>query len=93
MKVKQWLAITKNGISKIRKTKPALAWNEIAVQIEFNIPDELFQRPIIAAKLDIKDIPVAEFNPQIIVDTAELVAQQTGAKIEFSVVYDPKKDE
>lgn len=91
MKTKNWLIINKNGIHNVRKTKPSLGWNEIAMCVELNIPNELFDRPTIAAKLEIKDIPLAEFNPQVIVDTKELVEQQTGAKIDFTVVYEEKK--
>jgi hypothetical protein len=85
MKVKQWLVLNKNGIHGVRKTKPSLGWNEIAMQIELNVPNEY--RPTISAKFDIKDVPLMEFNPQVIIDTKDLVEQQTGAKIEFTVVY------
>lgn len=62
------------------------------MRVELNVPDELFERPVISARLDVQDIPLTEFNPQVIVDTKELIEQQTGAKIEFSVVYDPTEE-
>ena len=93
MKTKNWLIINKNGIHGIRKSKPRLNWNEIAMCVELNVPNELFERPTIAAKLEIKDVPLLEFNPQVIVDTKELVEQQTGAKIDFTVVYQKEETE
>lgn len=88
MKVKQWLAINKKGITKVRKTKPDLSWDEIAIQIELDIPDELFKRPVISARIEVKDVPLAEYDPEIIINTKELIEQQTGAKIEFTVVHE-----
>lgn len=92
MKIKQWLAISKSGITKVRKTKPDLDWNEIAVAIQLEIPDELFNRPIIDARLEIKDVPRNAFNPEIVVNTKELIEQQTGAKINFTVVHENKEE-
>lgn len=86
MKIKQWLVINKNGITKFRKTKPDLDWNEIAVQITLEIPDELFMRPTIEARLQIVDVPNNAYDTEIIVNTKDLIEQQTGAKINFTVV-------
>lgn len=91
MKKTSWLIVDKNGIHSVRKTKPSLGWNQIAVAVNLEIPDELFKRPTIAATLKIEDVPLAEFNPEVIVNTKELIEQQTGAKIEFTVLY--KKEE
>ncbi len=91
MKITQWLAINKNGITKVRKTKPALDWNEIAIQIALEIPDELFRRPIISARIEVKDVPNNVYEPEIIINTKELIEQQTGAKINFTVVYEEEE--
>lgn len=86
MKVINWLIINKNGIKAVRKTKPDLAYNEIAVKINLDIPKELFERPQIEANLTIENVPNVAYNPELIINTAELIEQQTGAKIEFKVL-------
>lgn len=86
MKTNNWLVIGKNGIRKTCKKKPSLDWDEIAVCLQLEIPDELFRRPIIDAKLEVKDIPNNAYNPEVVINTADLIEQQTGAKIQFSVV-------
>lgn len=88
MKVSQWLAINKNGITKVRKTKPALDWDEIAIKVQLDIPDDLFRRPIIEATLVVKDVPNNVYEPEIVLNTKDLIEQQTGAKINFTVVKD-----
>lgn len=86
MKVEEWLILNRNGVTKVRKTKPALDWNEIAIKMKIEVPDELFARPSIEAKLVVKDIPNIAYNPEIIINTKELIEQQTGAKINFSII-------
>jgi hypothetical protein len=86
MKVSQWLAISKNGITRVRKTKPFLEWDEIAIKLDLVIPDDLFRRPIIDATLTVKDVPNNKYEPEIVINTKELIEQQTGAKINFTVV-------
>ena len=91
MKVRQWLSINKRGITSVRKTKPDLKWDEIAVQVLLEIPDELFARPVIEARIEIKDVPNTAYEPEIILNTKELIEQQTGAKINFTVVASDEK--
>jgi len=92
MKVNQWMAINRNGIVRVRKSKPDLNWNELAMKLQIEIPDELFKRPLISAKIKIEDVPLQEFNPEIIVNTKELIEQQTGVKIDFKIVKEEKHD-
>lgn len=91
MKVSQWLAINKNGITKVRKTKPTLDWDEIAIKVQLDIPDDLFRRPIIEAIIAIKDVPNNVYEPEIVINTKDLIEQQTGAKINFTVVRDEQE--
>lgn len=86
MRVINWLIINKNGIKGIRKTKPDLAYNEIACRLQLDIPKELFERPQIEASLKIDNIPNNAYNPEIILNTKDLIEQQTGAKIDFKIL-------
>lgn len=86
MKIVNWLILDKNGIKGVRKTKPGLAYNEIAIKINLDIPKELFERPQIEANLIINNIPNNAYNPELIINTKELIEQQTGAKIDFRIL-------
>lgn len=86
MKFVNWLIINKNGIKGVRKTKPDLAYNEIACRLQLDIPKELFERPQIEASLKIDNIPNNAYNPEIILNTKDLIEQQTGAKIDFKIL-------
>lgn len=93
MKQSSWLIINSRGIKNVRKTRPALEWNEIAVKINLEIPKELFERPTIEATLEVKDVPNNAYRPDIVVNTAELIEQQTGAKINFTVVQPTEEEQ
>lgn len=92
MKIVNWLVINKNGIKATRKTKPDLAYNEIAVKINMEIPKELFERPTIEATLKIDNVPNNAYKPDLIINTAELIEQQTGAKVEFKILETKEKE-
>lgn len=80
-----WLVVNKNGIKTVRKQKPSLDWDEVAVKINIDVPKELFERPTLEASLVVKDIPNNAYQPEVILDTVDLIEQQTGAKINFTV--------
>lgn len=86
MKITNWLIIDKNGIKGTRKTKPDLKWNEIAIRINLEIPKELFERPQIEATIKIDEVPNNAYKPDLIINTKELIEQQTGAKINFKIL-------
>lgn len=96
MKETAYLIINKSGIKGVRKQKPSLNWDEISMKIDVDIPDVLFQRPHLQAtvKVDKDKIQPNQICPEIILDTKELIEQQTGAKIDFKVVSfeEEKKD-
>lgn len=88
MKETAYLIIGKTGIRGVRKTRPGLKWDEVAMKVDLNIPDALFQRPHIEAKItvDPEKIQPNQINPELILNTKDLIEQQTGAKIDFKVV-------
>lgn len=93
MKCNGFLTINSRGTAKFTKSRCGLNWDEISIKVEISIPDELFQRPIITAKLEVsKDIIPKPQPMELILNTKELIEQSTGAKINFSVVpYDEEK--
>lgn len=86
MNVINWLIINKNGIKGVRKTKPDLKWNEIAIKVNLKVPKELFERPQIEATIKVDEIPNTAFKPDLIINTKDLIEQQTGAKIDFKIL-------
>jgi len=80
-----WLVVNKNGVKSVRKQKPSLDWDEVAVKLNIDVPKELFERPTLEASLVVSEIPNNAYHPDVILDTVDLIEQQTGAKINFTV--------
>ena len=93
MKEKAFLVIGKNGIRGVRKTRPSLQWDELCCLLEVDVPDTLFVRPQLSATLRVEDVPLKPFDVESIVNTADLIEQQTGAKIHFTVIHTDEDNE
>lgn len=81
-----WLVVNRNGVRGVRKTKPSLEYDEVAIKLNINVPKELFERPSLEATITVDALPDNSFSPQVVIDTVDLIEQQTGAKISFQVV-------
>lgn len=93
MKVSNWLIIDRKGIKATRKQKPALDWDEIAVKLNLEIPDELFRRPTIDATVKVTDVPNTAYEPTLIIDSIKDIEQQLGAKVQLTVSHVAEESE
>lgn len=68
------------GAVRVTKTRPRLARDEISVRLEADIPDSLFRRPTLEARIEIP--PEGQLCPRITTDVAsnieQLVREQLG---------------
>ena len=94
MKTTGYLNIKSSGSARFTKNKGGLDWNEIAIKIHIEIPDELFRRPLIEAKIEVsKDIVPKPQPTELILNTKDLIEESTGAKINFKVLpYEDEKE-
>lgn len=90
MKCNGYLTVNSRGTARFTKTRCGLNWNEIAIKVNFEIPDKLFERPMIEATIEIsKDIIPKPQPVKLILNTKELIEESTGAKVNFKVLpYD-----
>ena len=93
MKVSNWLVINRNGVKTVRKSKPSLDWDEIAVKLNLEIPDELFRRPTIEASVKVTDVPNTVYEPELIIASVQDIEQQLGAKINLTVSHVTEESE
>lgn len=93
MNVNGYLNIKSNGSVRFTKNCTGLDWNEIAMKVSMDIPDELFRRPVIEANITVSDDIIPKPQPtELILNSKELIEESTGAKINFSVVpYNEEK--
>ena len=85
MKVKKWLIFTKKGSCRITVKKPWLDWDEVAVLLEIELPDALFQRPRLEAKITVPDEAARSDTIQAVVADNVQEAIEQATRLTFSV--------
>lgn len=83
----------KPGTIKVAKRKPSTAADEIAIRLEVEIPDGLFQKPTLEAKIT---VPNGIHGPIITTEVADnitdIIRRETGLTIRLSADdYDSKQ--
>lgn len=89
-----WLALKMDargswraGVMRLTKQRPALASDEIAVEINLVVPAALFEKPTLKIEAEIPaDAAIATEIPAEVQDNiAEVIRDQTGLKVEIVV--------
>lgn len=96
IKTESYLVVNRLGVHKVLKTKPSLDWDEISIRLELSLPASLFKRPMLEARINVDESAVkpTDISPEIIINTKELIEQQTGFKFDLKVLpaEEDKKD-
>lgn len=94
MRVRHWLTINERGSARLTKSKPSLRWDEISILLELNIPDALFDRPRLEAKIDIPKEAVGPdlININVIENVKEAIEQAVGLDFSINVVKNEVED-
>lgn len=82
-----YLIVNSKGQVRVNKSKPSLDSNEVAIHLGIQLPEALFKRPLLDAKVIVGSEAVApvEISPDVIVNTAAAIEQQTGMKVELTL--------
>ena len=85
MKVTKWLTIHADGGARITAKRPALSPHEVAILLKIDLPDALFRRPRLEAKVTIPDEAAVNetINAVVAENVKEAIEQATG--LTFSV--------
>lgn len=87
MKTSFWLITNKGGSIRTVKNRPGLQWNELAVQVNLEVPDELFKRPTASASIKIKDGEVPNLNIEAdTVNDIQEILKREGIDINLTIV-------
>ena len=85
MKIKKWLTVGKNKSARLTAGKPSLDWDEVSILLEIELPDALFQKPRLEAKITVPDEAARSDTISSVVsdNVQEAIQQATG--LTFSV--------
>lgn len=88
MKLQKWITINSRGSARLTKGRPALDSDEIAMMLDITLPDALFRKPRLEARID---IPEEAGQPEVITsevveNVKEAIESATGLTISVNVV-------
>ena len=88
MKVKKYLAVKKNGQTRIVANKPSLMPNEIAIQLNIEVPDQLFTKPTLVADITIDESVAMEelISTEVIDNAKQIISDGLGLEIHVRTV-------
>lgn len=71
----------------VEKT-PKLKGNEVALRLQMNLPEALFKRPTLIAKMTIPDevVPQVDISPEVTANIEEIIKNSTGLTMSVQVV-------
>lgn len=73
-------------IARVTARKPRTAANEVALQLTIEIPDAMFMKPVLQARMVVPPEAVSApvIEPEVANNIAELVRDQLGIKLHIS---------
>lgn len=95
MKISSYLCIKKIGSKyspraalRVVKTSPALEFNEIAMKLDIEIPDEIFDKPQLQASIKVPKEAVSQpvIDSEIIDNVEQIIKTQTGFSVKLQLV-------
>lgn len=98
MQISQYIVIKKTSkwrySSRMTKGSPALASNEVAIKVALEIPDAVFDKPSLEAKIVIPKEAVSKpvIEAQVIDNVEQIIKQNTGFEVKLEVI-EPKDEE
>lgn len=90
MRVNKWLTISSRGSCRVTKNKPSLNHNEITMLLEIHLPDALFQKPQLEAKITVPDEAARAGVIESVVseNVQHAIEQATGLTFSIAIAQD-----
>lgn len=81
--------------TRLAERVPTLEGNEISLRLELDIPDAVFQRPQLEARMTIPDTAVKDINitPDITDNISQIIKEATGLTMVVSVIKQEEEKE
>lgn len=80
MKTSCYLIVGANGAIRINKRTYSLNWDEVAIALTLDIPDRLFERPMLSATITLPESSIADVQGPIVL-SAQHVADVLGIDV------------
>lgn len=88
MKLKRYLIIKRNGSTRVTKQQPSIEWDEVFMLLDMEVPDKLWDRPLLQAsiKIDEKAAQPTIISAEVVSDVEKIIEERTGFEIKLTIV-------
>lgn len=94
MRLKNWLTVNSRGSARVTKSRPYLESNEISILLDVSLPDELFSKPRLEAKIDVPKEAIGQsvITTEVVDNVQEAIKSATGLDMVVRVIA-PEEEE
>ena len=87
MKIAAFLIVNDNGAIRAVKSYRELQLNEIAVQVNLEVPDQLFRKPVVSADIVVPEdaVQTPEISAEVTENIKEAIETATGVEVKISI--------
>lgn len=93
MQISQYIIVKKKSgyrgyASRMTKSSPALASNEVAVKVMLELPDAIFEKPTFEAKVVVPKDAISKpvIEAEVVDNVQDIIKQNTGFDVKLEVV-------
>lgn len=66
----------------IKAKRPDAASGEVVLALDVNVPDALFDRPLLRAKIEVPDLPTSDISAEVMAGISKAISDQLGVRVE-----------
>ena len=87
MKTKGFLVVNSRGGIKSCKTKPKLGADEVAIALNIDLPNSIFERPSLSGTIVLKeeDAPEVDITPEMKTEIEKAVSKSFGLDVTLTI--------
>lgn len=88
MKTQFYLVVNSNGSVSAKKNRPNLAWNEVSILMDLQLPSMLFQKPQLQGSILVeeKDVTPTHIDIETQNNIREAIESTAGLEVRLTVV-------
>lgn len=92
MILQKWLTTNSRGTAKLTHTRPRMGADDVAIFLEIEIPDALFDKPHLMASIKVPQsaVPSKEITAEVTDNIEEAIKTVTGLEMRVSIATPPE---
>lgn len=88
MKTQFYLVVNSSGSVSAKKNRPGLAWNEVSILMNLELPNQLFQKPQLQGSIVVeeKDVAPTQIDIETQNNIREAIESAAGMEVRLEII-------